>query len=148
MNWRINLVAVLFAVIFSSCSKNGLDDECVLEKENDPVEITVFYSSLHSNVRKPDFNAKVYLYYNINTTADLNYFTYDGNGVFRNDDVLLTPDDKFLTNNLGQVVFGLEYQDRVFSIMVESAYYPDLRLHSYCFNPNEYDIKWTFIFNK
>jgi hypothetical protein len=129
----------LFYLLFAFTFVLACESPKSLEEPEQEVRIKIhaFYVPETESNKYPDSGSKVYLYYDIYDKPLIGYM-YNGDGSLtdRKDGSTILPDQQTITDAEGNAVLISKYLDRMFTLVVESNYYPG-RLGSVCYDEIE-----------
>lgn len=113
---------LLSTLVMWSCSNEN----------NEPVDpeikVVAMYNTGIVDKDHIDTGAKAFVYYG-KESYDFLHTVYDKDGVFLKQDSLISPDQTVEIDQSGSAVFTPKYQDRSFTVVVESFYYNPRLMH-------------------
>lgn len=118
MNMRSIIFIILSIVMLTSCEK---DSEQEVFNKKIKIEAVYFTENI-PNEGKPDIKSRVFIYYNLESIAFINY-TYFKDGMFINSTDTIKPVCTDTINTLGYSIIEPMYTEKYITIAVESYYY-------------------------
>lgn len=114
-------ILLFFLFLLAGCSHN--------EEEMYNIETYVYYK-LHSSLEEkfPDTGAKIYIYYD-KQTSDFLHYKYEGEGILTKKDSVFGGDPIIKPDQIGQVddtgscIIKPKYTDKIVTVIIESHMY-------------------------
>lgn len=134
--FKFILIAVPF-FLFSMCDKN--EENEVITNDYDINISAVYFTENNPNQEINDTGSKIYIYYE----NEIYGFEYEGEGVFKKDDLTVKPVQTSEIDKTGKAVITPKYIDRHITIVIESAFYKRLSIdtHTSAKQPIKIDLK-------